>query len=114
MREAIIILPKFDNTGMQTVTAHDVLRSALLSDFGGFTRCDCVGSWRDPETGAVFDDDSYMYCVAMEPGPKNDVKLFAAAIFAAECARQEAIYVRDANGGVHILRPTKNEAKLAA
>ena len=114
MHEACIILPVEDNNGLSLASEHKALGRALLEKFGGYSRSECVGSWLDPKTNVVHDDKSYMYTVAMSPTPKNDKALFSIASSTAASCGQEAIYVRDAWGCVHIIHPVNNKAKLAA
>lgn len=101
MREARIILPHRDNDGLDVSGAHQDLKLALIRQFGGYTTFNVWGGWRHPTTGAIVEDESAAYDVAV---PDNAVDgLRRLAFQAGKTAHQDAVYLRLPTGEVEFI-----------
>ena len=99
MREACIILPIADNEGNGLDNVHSELKRDLCAWFGGCTVTKGDGAWLNSQ-GKLYQEPVAIYTVAMEPSEANRFKLWDLARRLATDARQQAIYVRYADGSV--------------
>lgn len=108
LREARIVMPRAVPQGS--------LGSNLIASFGGYTRTDGSGFWRDPEDGAVVREPVYVYDIAVEVpiglsnAMKMDKLLKDIAMEAGRIAKQKTVYLRYPGGEVSILQVTPTEA----
>ena len=89
LKEAKIILPL-------CAAGHEALDSALRYSFGGFTRSDAVGAWKDHPT-----EDVYVYTFAANTSvtAMHDIDTIARSILA--ISGEDCIYVVYPTGQVH-------------
>ena len=100
MREARLIVPINDNQGKSLDHVHAEIAECLVSEFGGLTEIEAKGMWFND--ARLFAENVYFYDVAMEVSKENEKKLVDIAMLAKKLAGQDAIYLRHANGYVHI------------
>ena len=106
MREAVIILPCYDNRNNPTTYAHAMLADGLMEDFGGFTEQNVTGRWKDADTGREYRDASILYTVAASANESNWKRFEARAIQACKDAEQIALYVRGFDGIARLVKLT--------
>lgn len=109
-REARIIFPKADNDGQPIDTA-PYLRW-ICKAFGGATVAEARGIWAD-DNGVVYDEPGYVVDVAMEDTAANEATMRSIAWAFARNYRQLAMYLRGANGVVHIINTAGAVAEAA-
>lgn len=102
MREARIILPHRDNAGEDVSGAHHDLKLGLLALAGGYTCQNVFGGWRHP-SGAVIEDESTAYDVAVHDIPEAIAGLRRLALVAGRAARQDCVYFRRPDGEVELI-----------
>jgi len=103
MREARIILPVNDNDGESLAKVHEALQETLCEYFGGYTRTDGVGGWKN-NTGEIVRDRIAIYNVAIDDaGLCGGSRLLIIAAGLLQAANQDAIYYRGPDGIVEIL-----------
>lgn len=112
MREARIILPRFDNDDVALTEVHTWLRRQLAGAFNGFTAADADGYWLG-EKYTVYSERVTFYDVAMAPTGSNDLILRNVARVCGIMAKQQAVYVRYASGDVDIIDLTEEIAAAA-
>lgn len=112
MREAMIILPQFDNDKqpLKSVRAH--LARALMHAFGGCTITTAHGSWLDDKGHPVI-EPVWQLVSACDDTKANVQSIRALAIDAGHKAKQAAMYIRLPSGDVEII-DTSAKAALAA
>lgn len=101
MREALVILPQFDNNGS---SLDDILQEVIVrlgECFSGCTVREATGYWTNG--GKVFHEPVWECVSAYQPGMEGDNKLRSVAEFIGEKAEQLAVYLRYASGQVEIL-----------
>lgn len=105
MREArIIAVAEYEEARL-------ALEHALLAAFGGFTRCETFGAWRD-DTGRDHIERGFAYAVACEPTAATENKLRRIAQAYCVAAKQLCVYLRLPNGSVEFVESV--EAATAA
>lgn len=101
-RIAFLILPLRDNDGNRLTETHAALREVILENFGGYTQTLVTGAWRNGD-GAVMQDDSLKYEIAMTTGPGDGKMLVSIAAEACRRARQHCVMIQLASGVVHFI-----------
>ena len=102
MREALIICPQHDNEGNSLQRVKHYAELSLCKAFGGCTVSSAHGSWVDPN-GKLVSEPVWQLVSACEPSPENEAKLENIARYIGREGRQQAVYLRHANGNVSIL-----------
>ncbi len=102
MREAMIILPQFDNDHkpLKPVRAH--IAKALMHAFGGCTIRTAHGSWLDAKGHPVI-EPVWELVAACDDTPANAHAIRALAVEAGHEGKQQAIYCRLPSGDVEII-----------
>lgn len=101
LREARIILPVFGNDGKSLADVHQRLRIFLAMEFEGYTSFSGFGGWMN---GASLQEEQIrIYDVAVEGTSEDHLKLLYLCQRLREDAKQDAIYLRDSGGNVHII-----------
>ncbi len=104
MREGLIAVPKFDNSGNSLAFLAESLMASLAKHFGGVTVIDAIGCWVDPQTGKLYREPVTQVITAYDPScPAHDDFLRGAAKQIGEAGEQLAMYVRYASGEVEII-----------
>ena len=103
MREARIILPLYDNAGIDLQDVHRHLKTRLCAEFGGYTATPSMGGWID-NNGKLYEEPGIAYDVAV---PEADITVIETlrdiAALAGRRACQKAMYLRLPTGKVEIL-----------
>ena len=100
-----IILPLFDNNGIDLVAERLAIKKVLLDTFGGYTCHEATGAWKDPATLHVYEDPSEVFSIAGNwTIPANVARLRALCELSAEIMRQECIYMQTPKG-VEFVQP---------
>ena len=86
------IIPKTDNEGVASPL--DSIDHALADKFGGFTRSDVVGAWRND--GVVQTEGSFAYDVAVEA--EDLCSLLTYIEYFKSWAKQKKLYVEISGG----------------
>lgn len=102
MREGLVVCPKTNNAGASLAALADDVAIMLSDRFGGCTRREAFGHWRNDE-GKLFSEPVWEFVVAYDPAPANDAGLRSIARTIGTRGEQEAVYVRYASGEVEIL-----------
>lgn len=112
MREAMIILPHFEND-QRTSLKHvrGVIAKSLMRAFGGCTIRTAHGSWLDSKGHAVIEPVWEMVAACADT-PANAQSIRALAIEAGRLGKQAAVYCRLPSGDVEII-DTAPKATLA-
>lgn len=97
MKEARIIAVV---RGPQDMVALQTLQNAIITAFGGFTRYQAHGAWRNPRTGETVYDQSYVFDIAVQDILPTRVKLEELAKAYGRSTGQEEVYLRYPNGNV--------------
>jgi hypothetical protein len=97
LREALVILPDSKNDK----PIHATLKRELCNVFGGYTATPCQGGWVNPQ-GELIEDYGTAYSVAMLDSEANRAVFKEIANTIGKLAKQQAMYVRYANGEVEI------------
>lgn len=100
LREARIVMPVL--RGIVSTGAHSRLMSELCAAFGGVTRYQGLGSWKNDNSDQI-DDVVNIYDIAMEA--ERDAtwdKMFQIAMKAGRQLGQKAVYIRYPDGSVEI------------
>lgn len=112
MREALIILPQFDNDKHSLKHVRARLSKSLMHAFGGCTIRTAHGSWLDGHGHPVI-EPVWEIVAACDDTPANAAAIRALAIDAGHEGKQEAVYCRLPSGDVEII-DTSPKAALAA
>lgn len=102
-REARIILPVFDNEGVDLGAVHSDLKRHVCEAFGGFTATPSMGGWLSP-TGKLHEEPGIAYDIACEDTATSRTVLRQIAFYLALEARQECIYLRLPSGRVEFVQ----------
>lgn len=113
MREACIICPQHDSAGHSLQHVKHYAEKALCNAFGGCTTLSAKGSWVDPR-GELITEPVWQIIAAYEPNVTDDHKLASVARYIGHEGKQQAVYVRYADGNVEIIPTTLEETKHAA
>jgi hypothetical protein len=106
MKLAKLILPLLDNEGRDLFMQHQALQHRLLIKFGGFTKTEGAGQWRNA-AGKVMTENVIVYDVAMERAAVVEFRLMAQRL-AHEC-RQESVMIVTPCGDVEFIHPPVRE-----
>lgn len=79
------------------------LQHRILEAFGGFTRSQAYGAWRNPETEEVVYDESYCLDIAVQDTLQTRLKLQELAQAWGKATDQISVYVRYPNGSVDFI-----------
>jgi hypothetical protein len=109
-REARIILPVYDNDGVDLAAVHTDLKRHVCEAFGGYTATPSLGGWLSP-TGKIHEEPGVAYDIACEDTAKARSELREIAFWLAVGARQECIYLRLPSGRVEFVQ-TESGATL--
>lgn len=105
MREARIILP----LAVPQEVREDTLNE-IIAEFGGYTAFNGTGAWMDPK-GEVISEAVLIVDIAIHGSPVADIVLERTAHNFLKASGQDAVYVRNFLGKVHIIsQPEKKEA----
>lgn len=104
MREASFILP------ISSPSTHALAEDTILAHFGGYSRAETNGAWRDLG-GDTYRDTSFEYRVATRWTNAKRNTFVGIALKAAIAAGQDAVYIKLDTGRVLILS-TDDEAAL--
>lgn len=103
MREARIILPLYDNDGIDLQDVHKSLKTRLCAEFGGYTATPSMGGWID-NSGKLYEEPGIAYDVAV---PDDSIAIIETlrdiAGLTGRKANQKAMYLRLPTGKVEIL-----------
>jgi hypothetical protein len=113
MREAMIIVPQFDNDHAPLKHVRAVVAKRLMAAFGGCTIRTAHGSWLDSKGHAVI-EPVWEIVAACEDTPANVHALRATAIDAGHMGKQEAVYCRFPSGDVEIIDTSPKPLSIAA
>jgi hypothetical protein len=84
-----MLIPEYANNGHAYTREHEAWEAKLLDIAGGYTRCSqSYGSWRDPEDGKVYRDETRPYRVSCNPAQRRLICYEAARLF----SDQKAFY----------------------
>lgn len=103
LREATLKMPSHDNDGNLLNDLKVKLEKNILDIFGGFSLQRTESVWLDAATGKVYNEPILTYVIAMEQGADNDLKLTGLADLVKLEGKQEAVYVRFADGNVQLI-----------
>lgn len=112
MREAMIIVPKFDNNGRDLSDVLESVFFSLSAEFGGCTVTDGYGCWVRPQTGELVREPVWQVTAACHPVSNGDAATYLEnlADFVGEAGQQDAVYIRYPSGKV-VIRDTKAFAR---
>jgi len=114
MREARIILPLYDNDGVDLQAVHRSLKTRLCAEFGGYTATPSMGGWID-NTGKLYEEPGIAYDVAVPEANIGTIEtLRDIAAIAGRKAMQKAMYLRLPTGKVEILDTEDIPLEVAA
>ena len=105
MREIRIVLPTAAGE-----LAHKWLSNRLVADFGGFTRFQVDGCWKD---GALICEQGAAFDVVVPDEPRSDWALMSIAAGLFERTKERAIYVRGRDGRVELIARPEQEEQAA-
>lgn len=113
MREAMVILPQFDNQHRPLKHVRAMLTKRLMRAFGGCTVRSAHGSWLDDKGHPVI-EPVWEIVTACDDTPTNAAAIRASALQAGEMAEQQAMYCRYPSGDVEIIDTRPAVLKAAA
>lgn len=108
MREAMVICPMKDNEGVSLEAVRMYAEHEMSTAFGGVTTTASSGSWVSPQ-GELITEPVWQLVSAMDANEKNDATLKSIAKRILRHGKQQAVYMRAANGDVHILEADVGE-----
>lgn len=89
------------------------LQNRILEAFGGFTRTQSYGAWRNPETGEIVYDESYCLDIAVQDTLETRLKLQELAQTWGKATDQVSVYVRYPNGSVDFIETSRDTEAVA-
>ena len=100
LKEHVIHFPTHANDGTRFPKHLSILFQArLLEEFGGFTKHDAKGAWRDPEGGKIHRESMIRYIVATDTHTGTD-RLIHLAKWVCTLVNQKCVYVVTPDRGV--------------
>ncbi|MBX6421758.1 MAG: hypothetical protein IRZ06_12240 [Nevskia sp.] len=101
MREAMIVIPKTDNSGRPLDALIDSALAAACDQFGGATAVPAEGIWRSPTNGRVYREPVIQLMIAVDDTAIPALRSLAAII--AREGEQESVYLRLPSGDVEFV-----------
>ena len=104
--EALIIVPKKNNSGASIRKVRDTAIEAIIAAFGGCTVTEGRGYWKD-DTGKLYAEPVWKLTTACEPGNENHedaIQLVGYSVLT--LGDQKSVYIRQADGRVQFLSAT--------